>query len=322
MSGVDSRLAGRFYFAFGALIEALGLRRSRLGRQLLAGLNIVGRLGTRIFLLSKHRPAVIDGHKMYLADHRSPSISFASDLLRGEYEQETKHLLERLIQEGMVVLDVGAHVGCYTLLAARCVGLQGRVYAFEPEPDNYAILQKNIALNRYKNIVAIRKAVSDRTGTVKLFISRQGNDRHSIFDNPSSIVPEASREVATLCLDDYLAAEGWPHVDLVKMDIEGAEPLALEGMRELLQRSEDLKLIVEFAPGALRVGGINPAKFLERLLSLGLSVSSIERAGGLKLWLPTDLSRLVRQVEGRGMINLLCQKKESTPETRPAPCRM
>lgn len=291
------------------------MRRSRWGRKALAAMNMVGSQCIRLVFASHRGPVMVDGCKMYLSHDGGPSVSFAMALLSGKYEQGTKQLLERLIQKGATVIDVGAHVGYYALLFARWVGPEGRVIAFEPAPDNYALLRKNIELNGCANIVCIPKAVSDRSGTVQLFISSQGNDRHSIFENPRSIVRESSREVSAVSLDQFLAGEGWPRVDLVKMDVEGAEPFALEGMRELLHRSADLKLIVEFAPEALRTGGNDPGRFLERLLELGLNVDPIGQVDDLRLKRPSDVSSFVQRAEKLGMINLLCQRKASVPES-------
>jgi FkbM family methyltransferase len=284
------------------------LRRSRWGRKALAAMNIIGSQGTRLAFALHRGPETVDGYKMYLSRHGGPSLSFAMALLSGKYEQETKQLLELVVQRGMTVLDVGAHVGYYSLLFARWVGPEGKVFAFEPEADNYALLRKNIALNQCTNVFPVPKAVSDHSGTLKLFVSSQGNDRHSIFENPRSVVRESMRKVATVSLDEFLAGEGWPRVDLVKMDVEGAEPLALEGMRELIHRSRQFKLAIEFAPEALRFGGNDPARFLQRLAELGLSVGSIESGGEVRLWQASGFPKLAPEAEARGMINLYCTK--------------
>jgi FkbM family methyltransferase len=247
---------------------------------------------------------------MYLCQRAGPSPSFAAALLGGKYEQGTKQLLERLIQKGNTIVDVGAHVGYYALLFARWAGPQGRVFAFEPGPDNYALLRKNVELNGCTNVACIPKAVSDRSAIVQLFVSSQGNDRHSLFENTRSVVHESSCEVSAVSLDQFLEDEGWPRVDLVKMDVEGAEPLVLEGMRETVHRFPGLKLVVELAPEVLRSGGRNPVAFLGRLWALGFRISSIEDGGGLRAWDGTHLPDLVDKAERDGVVNLFC----GTPE--------
>jgi FkbM family methyltransferase len=313
---MGSSFTTRVYSAGRTVVAALGLRRSRMGRKVLATLNVIGALGMRIFLVSKRRPSIVDGHKMYLGDHHNPSIGFAGKLLQGHYEPGSKELLECLLHSGMVVLDVGAHIGYYTLLAARLVGPEGQVYAFEPEPENYALLEKNVVLNGYHNVKLIPKAVADRAGSVKLFISTQGNDRHSVFQNPRSLKHEASREVAAVSLDEFLENVGWPHVDLVKLDIEGAEPLALDGMRRLLDQPGELKLIVEFAPESLQNGGTSPETFLEKLSGLGLTLSTIASDGSLRRLERTNFPELVAQTEDQGVVNLLCEKQAARGRER------
>lgn len=309
MSSMIDRLVWRVYSLAKSVVKTTGLQHSRVGRKILAALNVMGSFGTRIFLRSERRASFIDGHRMFLADLRNPSLSFSANMLVGQYEQGTKRLFENMIRKGMVVLDIGAHVGYYTLHAARLVGPEGKVYAFEPEPENYTILQKNVALNAYGNISLVQKAVVGRAGTAKLFLSRQGNDRHSLFVNPRSLLPEPSTEVAAISLDDFLAAEGWPHVDLIKMDIEGAEPLALQGMRQLISRSADLKLIVEFAPESLQAAGFVPSEFLERLAALGFTLKSVEDDGSLRPLEHADFPSFARELEGQGVRNLICEKK-------------
>lgn len=284
------------------------MRRSQWGRKALAAMNMVGSQCTRLVFGFHRGPEVVDGCKMYLSRGGGPSPSFAMALLSGKYEQGTKRLLERLIHKDVTVMDVGAHVGYYALLFARWVGPGGRVFAFEPAPHNYALLRKNVELNGCTNIVCIPKAVSDRSGTVRLFLSSQGNDRHSIFENPRSIVHESSREVPAVSLDQFLADEGWPRVALVKMDVEGAEPLALEGMQETIRRSPGLKLVAECAPEALRSAGRDPVDFLRRLVGLGFAVNSIEEGGLLKRWVAADLAHLAARAEQQGMVNLFCDK--------------
>jgi len=285
-----------------------GLRRRPWGRKALAAVNLVGSKCTRLALGLHRRPETVDGFKMYLSQRGGPSLSFAVALLGGKYEQETRSLLEHVTERGMTVADVGAHVGYYTLLFSRLVGDNGRVFAFEPEPDNHALLCKNIAINHCSNVIPIAKAVSDRTGIVKLFVSSQGNDRHSIFENPRSVVRESIREVPSVSLDAFLATEGWPRVDVVKMDVEGAEPLALEGMQELIRRSQPFKLVVEFAPDALKFGGNEPRRFLDRLSDLGLHVESIEENGSQRPWQASSFGSLAAEAEARGMVNLYCTK--------------
>ena len=103
----------------------------------------------------------VHGHRMYLAaDGRLPPIDMSLDA----FEVETTKLFETLIKPGKVVIDLGAHVGYYTLLAARAVGPTGKVFAFEPDESNHFLLIKDIEINGYSNVVAVKQAVSNYVG--------------------------------------------------------------------------------------------------------------------------------------------------------------
>lgn len=316
MFRIINTIAYRLYAILKVVLTITGLSHSRVGSKFVGWLNAMGCLGTRLFLLFERHPVIVDGHRMYLAYRRSPSFSFSTNMCLGRYERETTNLFKRLIRRGMVVVDVGAHVGYYTLLAARLVGPEGKVYAFEPEPENYATLQKNVGTNGYGNVTLVPRAVSDRTDKVKLFLSSQGNDRHSIYPNPRSCLREPSIEVATINLDEFLAAEGRLHVDLIKMDIEGAELLALQGMHQLLSRSNDVKLIVEFAPVNLQASGFAPGGLLERLVALGFTLTSIEEDGSLNRLEAADFPSFVSKIAAEGVRNLLCEKVVVDPPGR------
>lgn len=284
------------------------LRRSSLGRKALATINLVGAQCARLLFAVRRGPQIVDGCKMYLSGKSGPSPSFAMALLSGKYEWETRQVLEKVVKSGMTVLDVGAHVGYYALLFARWVGPAGRVFAFEAAPDNYSLLRRNVELSGCGNVVCIPKAISDHSGAIRFFVSSQGNDRNSIFENPRSLVQEASLEVPAVSLDEFLADQGWPHIDLIKMDVEGAEPLVLQGMAETVHRSPQLKVAVELAPEALRAGGHEAIELLKTLVDYGFGISSIESDGSLTVWGQDQLPMLADSAERAGMVNLFCER--------------
>lgn len=289
-----------------AAIDLAGIRRTRAGRRLIAAINVVGERGARFLYLHRGSPVLVDGHMMFLSGRHAPSLAFVTTLIRGHYEADAKALMQGLVREGMTVFDVGAHVGHYTLMAAKLVGPRGRVYAFEPEPDNYAILAKNVALNGYANVICVPKAISDRTGVLTFYLSHQGNDRHSIVGSPDASAHVSRCEVPAITLDQFSASIGWPRVDVIKMDIEGAEPMAIAGMAQLLRRSGDLNLIIEFAPEILRAGGTDPSAFLATLTSLGFTTAPVESDVPPNVLEAATLD--IREIEKRGVINLICKK--------------
>jgi FkbM family methyltransferase len=258
-------------------------------------------------LLSSRGHVSVDGHKMRLSGRRGPSPTFGIDMLLGRYETEVSRYLQQVLKPGMTVLDIGAHVGFYTLAAARMVGPEGMVYAFEPEPENFAVLQENVKANGYGNVRLVNKAVTNQRGKVEFYVSAQGNDRHSIFRSGRPSRMESRIVVEATSIDEFLEAESWPRVDFVKMDIEGAEPGAIAGMHKLLARCQTLTLVMEFAPELLQAAGTNGQKLLADLSSLGFSLAVIEDDGTCYRFDNTNFCEVAKDAQQRGAVNLLCR---------------
>jgi FkbM family methyltransferase len=259
---------------------------------------------SKIVIFDTSKPYNVLGHKMYFY-HGSATLQ---EMAFGTYELDTVDVFRKIVKPGMSVVDIGAHVGYYTLLAARLVGPDGRVYAFEPNPEVYEILVRNIEVNGYHGIVrTIPKAVSNRRRIVKLYIAWEDSGEASLYLSKSA--GKRYVEVETLVLDEFLAAEGWPKVGLVKVDVEGAELEVLEGMRETARRSEDLKLIVEFNPGnQMRARG-SCTKLFEILGELGFKRFHAIRHGLKEVILPHDVEKLIRLTDSTRYkyVNLLCE---------------
>ena len=165
--------------------------------------------------------------------------------LTGDAEPEVQHALGELLKPGDVVFDVGANIGFFTILCSRLVGDGGRVYAFEPMPENADTLRHNIALNGLSNVTVVEKALSSSTGHAELFVSRW-SAFHSLNVEGASkrehLGPQAGEPIAveTVTLDEFLAAGDVPAPDLVKVDVEGAELAVLQGMRHTLESVKPL----------------------------------------------------------------------------------
>lgn len=143
-------------------------------------------------------------------------------------------------RRGWVVVDGGAHMGFYAMRAASMVGAQGKVIAVEPEPANFAILERNIKANRLGNVIAIQAALADKVGLGKLSRTRMSTT-HYLTDLESS----DSLTVRALTLDSLLQQVGLRKVDLVKLDVEGAELQVLEGAKNTMLSSPSAKFVVE-----------------------------------------------------------------------------
>jgi FkbM family methyltransferase len=183
-------------------------------------------------------------------------------VFRENYEPELAEL-EKFLSPGKIFVDVGANVGIYTLVASKLVGAAGRVLAFEPTPQTFAGLRRNIALNRLGNVLTFPVALSEETGTAWLYY---GSDpvRNSLGRDPCT-EGECER-VALESLDQVLQQAGVEHVDVLKIDAEGAEELVLRGAEKLLTSSWPV-VIYEVNPQASSYLGLSKdgaTKLLER----------------------------------------------------------
>jgi len=241
---------------------------------------------------------VTQGSRMYVASH---DVGVTPYLLEwGTYEQYETALFRRLVCEGMVVVDVGANIGYYTLLAAQLVGAQGRVFAFEPDPYNYGMLCKNIELNKYRNVVPVEKAVFAESGKRQLFLDKRNLGGHSL--SAANVGEGGVLMVEATSLDDYFENSNCK-IDVVKIDVQGSELDVLEGMRKTIDRCGSLKIITEFWPVGLRNCGHDPRAFLERLIELGFRLYLV----GERVELVSVSTLLESCCDGKSA-TLLCRK--------------
>lgn len=204
------------------------------------------------------------GHQMYLDKHDNLNLSVV-----GRHEKLITELVQAEIRPGDIVVDIGANIGYYTLLFARSVGPSGHVYAFEPDPENFALLQKNIVLNGYTNVTLEQKAVSDRTDTLRLYLADNVGD-HRAYDSGDH---RSCIEIPAVALDSYFGAQ---KIDFIKMDIQGFEHTVLRGMQRILSENTAVKLISEFWPFGLHLAGSTARAYLDQLYSLGFRLTLLD----------------------------------------------
>jgi FkbM family methyltransferase len=180
------------------------------------------------------------------------------------WEPQISAVITRLLDPGDTVLDIGAHIGHHTLLAAKAVGTDGRVFAFEASPQTFAALKANILLNQFANIEARNMAVCAQTGSINLFVaSHEQSGRNSLIESEG----RRGIEVPSTRLDDLLDKIPCSTIKFIKIDVEGAEPEVLAGARELLARlPADVALLVEVQTGPAddSMGGQGILQFLMR----------------------------------------------------------
>ncbi|MGC1187165.1 MAG: FkbM family methyltransferase [Candidatus Acidiferrales bacterium] len=224
----------------------------------------------------------------------------------GVYEPGTTELFKSLLKPGMVVLDVGANFGYYGLIASRIVGNSGAVYAFEPEPKNFRLLNKNITLNNFSNIIPLQVALSNEAGKATLFLDKTNLGMHSV--RRGNIIADGGVvEVETTTLDNFVQTKMKNgRVDLITMDVQGAEELVIAGAEQTL-RKNDVKIIMEFWPHGLRNIGTDPQELIHKLREYGFSITLIDEPDP-----HVDLCGLAELLEKRAdpgaSVNLLLEK--------------
>jgi FkbM family methyltransferase len=233
-------------------------------------------------LIFIRRPVLLKlaDYKMYVRlDDMAVGAGIA---VRRGYEKHISKIMRPLLKPGKVLVDIGANIGYYTMLAASQVGCDGKVIAFEPSSDNCALLRMSFQANGFDNVKLYPYAVADIEGVVGFDIY-DSNGRISQGDASA-----CTYQVRAVTLDTCLKDE--PRIDIVKMDIEGAEGRALRGMHQLIQRHHPI-LFTEFSPHDLEaVSGIAPDVYLNQLRGLGYEIFVIHRTGGLS---PTPQSNEV-----------------------------
>lgn len=222
------------------------------------------------------------------ADH----AVLASLVDTGELERGTRLLIQRFLQPGNTFVDVGANVGMHTLAAGRAMQGRGKIIAFEPFEQTKRLLEKSVWLNGFEHFTDIHQAaVSDTAGTHPFFLGK-ASGHHSLFPVLGSSEQGAARtDVATVRLEQVV---GSAFVDLIKIDVEGAELEVLAGAKSVIARNPDIALIVEFGPEHLRRTGHSVQDWLAQFTGLGLEYRVINPDTGLlEAWPLEALERSV-----------------------------
>jgi FkbM family methyltransferase len=232
-----------------------------------------------------------------------PYFSFRErvGLLRKGLEPDIQHLCTKLLKPGMMVVDVGANVGLLTRHFCRSVGAQGRVYAFEPDPLTFEYLEFNT--RSFTNKELAQCAVSDNHEPALLHLNPGSGMGNSLLNRNYS---EESVSVTCISLDEFLKKHGDLVVDMIKIDVEGAELNVLRGMRQTVARLPQLKIIIEYCPKNLKGAGIAPREVFNELRSQRFNLQVIQPDGGLKAIYTFD--DLECNLNPSGYVNLLCSR--------------
>lgn len=210
--------------------------------------------------------------------------SMRKPLLAGTFEKAELAFVERLLQPGMTVLDIGAHHGLYTLLASKRVGSKGRVIAFEPSPRERKALRLHLTLNQCKNVTIQELAVGEENADSLLHVVEGWASGCNSLRQPAAIIGTSASPICVHVarLDDWLASNHIDCVDFIKLDIEGAELSALKGAALLLQRRPRPVILAEVEDVRTLPWGYRAKNILDFLTAKGYLWLAINSDGTLR----------------------------------------
>jgi len=223
------------------------------------------------FLVNPKKVVVTHGNKMHLDRKDSLLLS-----LKRNYEPKHVKLIKSIVNKGDVVCDIGSNIGFFTLILAKLVGPQGKVYSFEPDPENFDILRKNVELNGYKNVVFEQAAVSNKKGKLMIYFSEINSGDTRIFQPGEEKENRESSSALSVKLDDYFTKKK-EVPSFFKIDVQGAELKVFEGMKSILKSKKKIALTVEFSPEMLRSFGCKPDKMLKILRDYGFKLYDLDK---------------------------------------------
>lgn len=191
--------------------------------------------------------------------HGPPKVIY---VFRDEYEPEL-NVLPKVLGPGKTMIDVGGSYGVFSVVASRLVGEQGTVVTFEPAQATFDILQRNLALNGVSKVKAMRMALADKLGKLRLYHNADSS-KNSLAEAGSSTDFE---EVEVRTLDSVVQDLGLARIDFIKIDAEGADELVCRGAAEVLKKFRPAVFFEQNAGAASKLGlkGHGTAEFLASL---------------------------------------------------------
>lgn len=184
----------------------------------------------------------------------------------GLYELRKVKAVQALLKSGDTFVDVGGNKGDFALLAAKITGDSGRVFCIEPEPTNCKWIRQSIQLNKYENVELCSVALSDRNSEALLHLGTKSGSHTLLSGQPER--NQGCLKVPTRTLDALLKERRAPSVQMIKIDVEGAELQVLRGSVETIKNNPDIVLLLDIHPSL----GVDPAAVFDFLTSLGLTV--------------------------------------------------
>jgi FkbM family methyltransferase len=200
-----------------------------------------------------------------------PVSQFGITILEsGEYELETSRAIRNYVKQGDMFLDIGANEGYFSLLAAKLVGDDGRVYAIEPQTRLKPILLRNFQINQVRNVRLVPCAISDKVGTVPIYLSPNINSGASGLNRTTRYSVQTER-VHSLTLSELFSLLSLEFCDALKLDVEGFEYEAIMGSQAIFRERRVGVIILELHSALLQKRHLNPQVIVRFLHECGYS---------------------------------------------------
>ncbi len=200
----------------------------------------------------------------FLYKYCFPLYNFSYAKFKAKNDKTEIDLLHKIIKPGDSILDIGSNIGFYAKILSSFTGENGKVYCFEPDSTNFGYLKKNT--KGIKNIILFNKAVSDKADVLKVYKSKLLNVDHRTYPVNNYDTVE---EIDSISIDDLLKNQTIDKVNVIKIDIQGYELTAFNGMKNLLSSSQDLKIIAEYWPHGFKRAGTSAIEFYNFFDALG-----------------------------------------------------
>jgi FkbM family methyltransferase len=205
------------------------------------------------------------------------------ELMHGSFEDAEKQFVRKFLRRGMTVVDVGAHHGLYTLLAAKCVGRRGKVIAFEPSRRERRRLLRHVRVNTCWNVIVEACALGDQAGDANLFMVEGAQDWCNSLRPPAVNGQTETSRVSVERLDDALWRLRVDAVDFVKLDAEGAELSVLQGAGELLRGASRPAVLAEVQDIRTQAWGYRARQIVDFLTDRGYCWFAVRGDGSLRV---------------------------------------
>ena len=267
--------------------------------------NMIRSVGNKIESSLITNSAEVWAGKMFLHPNDAFRLSIYGIHSKLDFEIFKEH-----VQEGDITIDIGANIGYFTLMLAKLVGPTGKVFAFEPDPRNISLLRKNIEINNYQNIIVIPKAVSNINQKCTLFTSQSSFGQNRIYEPKKTrnqeFIPIKSE---TIKLDDFFKnKDEMGNIAFVKIDVEGAEKFVLEGMKNVLRSSTDIKIFSEIDLARLDDAGSSYIEVVEFLNKNGFTMFLVDKKENRTIKIDREsLGEVLR--ENTGSQDILCLRE-------------